>query len=226
MLSIGRFKNLHAGQRCVIVCNGPSLNQMDLGFLRHEVVFGLNKIHLGLDQFGFYPRYLVAANRLVVEQARAELARMTCIKFIGSRAAHVLPPDAFTYTLANMGPPTVFSEDIAKGVREGGTVTHIALQIAYYMGFAKVVIIGMDHRYEFTGKPHQTKHLAGPDLNHFSEEYFSGQNWQNPDLDRSESSYSAARAVYKSDGREIVDATLDGACQVFRKADYRTIFRP
>ena len=224
MLHVSRFKNLHAGQRCVIVCNGPSLNAMDLRFLRREVVFGMNKIHLGLDTFGFYPRYLVAVNTLVVEQSRAELAAMSCIKFVSTRAASHLPKDAFTYQLPIIGPPTMFSTDIAQGVREGGTVTHVALQIAHFMGFSTVVIIGMDHRYSFDGKPHQVKHLSGPDVNHFSPLYFAGKDWMNPDLLRSEKSYSAARRIFEAAGKRVVDATVDGACQVFAKADYKQVF--
>ncbi len=224
MPTIARFKNLHAGQRCVIVCNGPSLNAMDLGFLRQEIVLGMNKIHLGLDRFGFYPRYLAVANALVAEQSRAALQAMSCIKFVGARAAAQLAQDAFTHHLPILGPPTVFSTDIARGVREGGTVTHMALQIAHYMGFAEVVIIGMDHRYAFDGKPHQVRHHDGPDLNHFSPDYFAGKDWMNPDLARSERSYAEARRVFEAGGRQIIDATVDGACTVFERADYRQIF--
>lgn len=225
MPNLARFRDLHSGQRCVIVCNGPSLNAMDLRVLQTEVVFGMNKIHLGLKRFGFYPRYLVAANALVVEQSRAELAAMSCIKFIGARAAAHLPQDAFTYHLPILGPPHLFSPDIEVGVREGGTVTNVALQVAYYMGFAEVIVIGMDHRYEFTGKPHEKRHMEGPDMNHFSPDYFSGQDWQNPDLARSEESYAAARQAFEAAGRQIIDATVDGACTVFRKGDLGQLLR-
>ncbi len=223
MPHLSRFRDLHRGQRCVLVCNGPSLNRMDLGFLRDEVVFGLNKIHLGLDRFGFYPRYLVAANAKVVQQARAELAAMTAIKFIGARAAMHLPQDAFTYHVPVLSAPVVFSRDIVTGVREGGTVTHAALQIIHYMGFDTVVIIGMDHRYTFTGAPHRAHFLEGPDPNHFSPGYFANQTWDNPDLASSEASYAEARRVFETDGRRIIDATLDGACLSFVKSDYRRI---
>ena len=92
------------------------------------------------------------------------------------------------------------------------------------MGFATVVIIGMDHRYSFVGKPHQVQHLAGPDLNHFSPDYFAGKDWMNPDLARSETSYAAARRVLEAEGRQVVDATVEGACTVFAKADYKHVF--
>jgi hypothetical protein len=220
-----RFRDLHAGERVVLVCNGPSLNSMELDFLRHEVVIGLNKIHLGLDRFGFYPRYLVAVNPRVVEQARVELAAMTAIKFIGARAAMHLPEDAFTHHVHTLDPPVSFSRDLTQGFREGGTVTHAALQVAYWMGFSEVVIIGMDHRFTYEGNPHESRFLAGPDPNHFSPNYFSGQVWDNPDLARSEASYAEARRIYESSGRRIIDATVDGACTVFEKADYRQLFR-
>ena len=208
----------------MIVCNGPSLNRMDLRFLRGEIVFGLNKIYLGLDRFGFHPRFLVVVNEKVASQARDALRALQTIKFVGARAARHLPEDAFTHHIAILDPPVVFSTDIEIGVREGGTVTHVALQIAYYMGFHEVVIVGMDHRFTFDGAPHETRRMTGPDPNHFSPDYFRGQDWDNPDLTRSEASYAEARRVFEADGRIILDATVDGACTVFEKVDYRAVF--
>ena len=221
---LARFHGIHRGEACVLVGNGPSLNRMDLGFLRDHTVIGLNKIHLGLDRFGFQPRYLVAVNARVVEQAGAAIAALPAIKFIGARAARHLPEAADIFHVPVLKPPVTFSTDICTGIREGGTVTHAALQIAYYMGFAEVVIIGMDHRFSYEGAPHEAREMTGPDPNHFSPEYFRGQVWDNPDLLRSEASYAAARQAFEASGRRIVDATLEGACTVFEKADYRAVF--
>jgi len=225
MSRLNRFRDLHAGERCVLVCNGPSLNRMDLAPLRGAVVIGLNKIFLGLPRFGFYPRYLVAVNPLVVEQSAAALAAMSAIRFIGARAGKFLPEDAFTHHVNLLWDPVVFSTDLTQGLREGGTVTHAALQVAFWMGFSEVVIIGMDHRYDFVGAPHETHLLEGPDRNHFSPDYFSGQRWDNPNLARSEASYAEARRVYEGAGRRIIDATVDGACTIFPKAEYHSLFQ-
>jgi hypothetical protein len=221
---LAQFRDIHAGARCVLVCNGPSLNRMELGFLRGRIVIGLNKIHLGVDRFGFEPDYLVAVNPRVVEQSHAEIAALRATRFIGSRAARFLPEDERTFHVQALRPPVQFSDDICTGVREGGTVTHAALQIAFYMGFSEVVIIGMDHRFSFQGAPHEARLMEGPDPNHFSPEYFRGQVWDNPDLARSEQSYAAARRVFEAAGRRILDATLDGACEVFEKVSYRAFF--
>jgi hypothetical protein len=221
---LARFRDAHAGQRMVIVCNGPSLNRMDLTPLAHEVVIGLNKIHLGLDRFGFQPRYLVAVNDRVIAQEARALAALPCVKFITDRAAHILPADARTYHLNSTRIATPFCHDITVAVREGHTVTFAALQIARYMGAAEVVIVGLDHRYTQTGAPNAPLHMAGPDPNHFDPRYFGGQDWDAPNLAKSEESFAIARAAYESEGRRIIDATLDGGCAVFDKVPFADLF--
>jgi len=219
------LKDRHAGERAVLVCNGPSLSKMDMGFLKSETVIGLNKIYLGLRRFRFYPKYYVAINKKVLQQSEDEIKKLTCIKFLSNHCDDLYDDDALTHIIDTHHPRSYFCSDITEGVHEGWTVTFAALQIAYYLGFGEVVIIGMDHRYEYTGQPNESQLLAGPDLNHFCETYFGhGQTWDNPDLTRSEKSYREADEAYRRDGRRIIDATLDGACEVFTKADYRSVF--
>jgi len=218
--------NRHSGERCVLVANGPSLNRMDLSFLRGETVIGLNKIFLGFRKFHFYPRYYVSVNRKVLEQSAEAIARLNCVKFISDRADGLLAEDALTYRINTTRAPYRFCHDISQGVHEGWTVTYAALQIAYYLGFSEVVVIGMDHRFAYNGAPNQAQRLDGPDPNHFSPDYFGhGQQWNNPDLAHSEESYDIARTEFERDGRRIIDATVDGACTVFEKADYRDLFQ-
>ena len=221
---LSRFYNLHKGEACVLVCNGPSLNRMELGFLRGRTVIGLNKIHLGLDRFGFQPDYLVAVNPRVVEQAARAIAALPAVKFIGERAAPHLPEAEDVFHVPILYPPVMFSLDICVGLNEGCTVTYAALQVAFYMGFSEVVIIGMDHRFVYEGDPHEPRLMEGPDPNHFSPDYFRGEIWDNPDLDSSEAFYAVARQIYESQGRRILDGTLDGACAIFEKVDYRDHF--
>lgn len=195
---------------------------MRLDWLRNEVVIGMNKIHLGLGRFGFYPRYYVAINRLVLAQSREAIAALRCLKLLGSHAMAVgLKEDALTCFLDTERPPARFSRDLAEGVHEGWTVTHVALQVAFHLGFSEVVLIGLDHSYQFKGAPNATSLLEGDDPNHFCTDYFGGQRWDNPDLARSEESYREARAAFESKGARVLDATLDGACPVFERVDYR-----
>ncbi|MBM9613657.1 DUF115 domain-containing protein [Desulfobulbus rhabdoformis] len=225
MNRLERFKNRHIGERVVVVANGPSLNTMDLCFLRQETAIGMNKIFLGLNKFRFYPKYYVAINRKVIEQSINNIKSLNCNKFISMRGSELLPEDALTYHLETQNPPARFSKDITRGIHEGWTVTYAAIQVAYFLGFSEVVIIGMDHRYQFTGQPNEARRQDGPDPNHFCPEYFGGgQHWDNPDLKNSEESYRIARTEFENDGRRILDATLDGACEIFEKIHYKDYF--
>lgn len=197
---------------------------MDLGFLNSETVFGLNKIYLGLEKFGFQPDYLVAVNRKVIEQSCADYASIDCTKFISTRGADLLPEDSQTFHIQTMELEGLFYKDITEGVREGHTVTHAALQLAFYMGFAEVVIIGMDHHFPASGEPNAPLHMTGDDPNHFSPDYFKDSAWDAPNLAGSERSYRAARAVFEAAGRRIIDATVEGHCDIFEKGDYQNIF--
>jgi hypothetical protein len=223
---LGWLRNRHQGERCVLVANGPSLNQMNLDFLRRETVIGLNKITLGLQRFGFYPRYYVAVNPKVLQQAGPEIRALNCVKFLGEHAQSAgLVEDALTYVVRPAQRELGFSTDLAQGMLEGWTVTFAALQVAYHLGFDEVALIGLDHRYRFEGLPNETRVMHGPDPNHFSDQYFAaGQAWDNPDLARSEQSYRRALEAFERAGRRVLDATLGGACTVFPKVDYKTIF--
>jgi len=219
---IRNLKNRHAGERCVLICNGPSLNKTDFSLLDKETCIGLNKIFLGFKKFNFYPKYLVAVNEKVLRQSEPQIKKLTCVKFLSNRCTELFEPNALTHILNTKNPYDRFCKDIEQGIEEGWTVTYAALQVAYYLGFKKVVIVGMDHRFEYQGEPNEGRILHGDDPNHFSKDYFGGgQEWDNPDLVNSEESYRIAKRIYEDDGREIIDATVDGACSVFRKMDLK-----
>ena len=220
-----RFKDCHLGQRLVLMCNGPSLGMVDFSLLRGEIVMGLNKIYLGLERFRVNLRYYVAINDLVIEQSASEIQSLNCIKFIkAGSTARGIKESALTYLILSRSEER-FHEDLCHGFCQGYTVTFAALQIAYFMGFSSVVIVGMDHRYYFDGLPNERCELAGEDPNHFDPRYFSGKTWNNPDLVNSERFYTMAREAFESRGRYIVDCTVNGACNVFQKGCIEEVFR-
>lgn len=220
------FKDKHKGERCVIIGNGPSLNQMDLSFLKHETCFGTNKIYLGFEQWDFCPNYYVAVNRLVIEQNAAKIRQIPCPKFISNRGISALEPQddlIFIQTDPDNGKP--FCPDPTEGLQEGNTVTYVAMQLAYYMGFETVILIGVDHYYSTSGTPHSEVISETQDPNHFHPDYFGqGVKWHLPDLAGSERFYKIAYGYFWMNGRQILDATLGGKCPVFPKVDYQELF--
>ena len=119
-----------------------------------------------------------------------------------------------------------FQYDLTRPLVIGGTVTFVALQLAFYMGFNQVILVGLDHNFDEKGAPSGIEiRTSEMDQNHFHPNYFpKGSKWQRPDLLRSEVDYSIARNAFETDGREILDATIDGKCTVFKKKEYMSIF--
>jgi len=219
------LKDKHKGERCFIIGNGPSIKNTDLSLLKDERTFGLNRIYLLFDQIGFPTTYFVSVNKLVIEQCAHDIESLPCPKFVSWNSR-----DSINFTKDMMflhsRPEVTFYADITKGVWEGATVTYVAMQVAYHLGFDKVILIGVDHSFATQGKPHTTVVSQGDDPNHFHSQYFGkGFRWQLPDLETSELAYRIAKYQFEVAGREIVDATIDGKLQVFPKVDYLTLFK-
>ncbi|WP_084590934.1 FkbM family methyltransferase [Desulfonatronovibrio magnus] len=223
---LAKYENIHRGERCVIIGNGPSLNKMDLSFLKNEYTFGMNRIYLGFDKFDFHPTYHICVNPAMLQQSGREmLEKVKCPKFFHFEAIPTLKPDDDVIYLNCRKTMSIFHTDPRHGTNFGSTVTHGALQLAYFMGFQEVILIGVDHYFATKGQPHKLIESQGDDPNHFDPTYFGkGYKWQLPDLENSEVAYRAAKYHYESVGRRIIDATLDGHCQVFGKVDYRVHF--
>lgn len=214
----------HEGERCFIIGNGPSLASTDLARLRGEYTFGLNRGYLLFDRIGGPTTYLVAVNRLVVEQFGAEIVAAGPTTFVAWRSRkHV--PAAGNVVFVRRAPSFTFSPDVAEsGAWEGATVTFVAMQLAFHMGFSEVVLIGVDHSFTTPGRPNQLVTSRGDDPNHFDPNYFGkGVRWELPDLELSERAYRLARDRFAAAGRTVIDATVGGKLTVFPKADYDSI---
>jgi hypothetical protein len=223
---LSAFRNAHTGERCFIIGNGPSLKDTDLSRLRNEFSFGLNRIYLLFPKLGFETSYLVSVNTLVIEQCAADLRSLTLPKFITWRGRRWLKgDDEVVYLDTDYTGPETFARDVTGRVFEGSTVTFVALQLAYYMGFNDVVLVGVDHSFTTKGQANVTVVSEGDDPNHFSPEYFGkGFRWQLPDLAASERAYGLARAAFEADNRKVRDATIGGQLDVFPKVDYDDLF--
>jgi hypothetical protein len=220
-----RLRDSARGRTCVIIGNGPSLNSMDLSVLKGIDTFGLNRGYLLFPRIGGATKYLVSVNEFVIEQSALEMLAAPGTKFFSWRhRRHVASSRRDVVFLRSVHLPS-FSTDLAsKGLWEGATVTFVALQLAYHLGYRDVVLIGVDHSFTTAGPAHQLVTSTGSDPNHFDPSYFGvGYRWQLPDLETSEVAYRMARSAFETADGSIVDATVGGKLTVFRKADFREV---
>lgn len=230
------FRDLHRGQRCFILGTGPSLKEIDPAPLRGEVTFGMNAGFLVNDWLGFEPTYYAVDEFLVYhdrfQDIKEHVVDSTCffpVQFechgFNRQNHHYVRT---LYELDGRGDWPAFSNDASRLVWCGGTATYFCLQLAWFMGFQEVVLLGMDHSYarppdliergdEWTSQ--------SPDVNHCHPDYFGpGYRWRDPRTDRMEKAYQAARRSFERGGRRIVNASVGGKLEVFDRVDYRSLF--
>lgn len=225
MRELAKLRDSHKGQRCFIIGNGPSLKKTDLSKLHNEFTIGMNRFYLAFPELGFQTSYYLCVNDLVIEQCAADIQKLQMPRFIAWRSHKYLQSEKKLYFLYTTYTGAKFAHNIAGRLWEGATVTYSALQLAYYLGFETVILIGVDHNFVTQGKPNTTVVSQGDDPNHFSPTYFGkGFRWQLPDLQTSEVSYAIAREEYKKAGRLVLDATVDGKLTIFPKVDYNSLF--
>lgn len=217
--SLKQYQDLHAGKRCIIMGNGPSLNDTDLTLLNDEIVIGLNKVHLLFDRIPWRPAYVVSFIEEVIKQAQGGFETLEMPLFLSQWGRPYM---------ANRKGPThyfgpnkrfAFSLNPVEEVTAGFTVTYVAMQLAFYMGFKKVILIGVDHNFNYDGPSSTWQTLEQTHTGrHFIDNYFQpGEKWESPNLPMAEAHYALARAVFQHFGREIVDATAGGKLTVYRK---------
>lgn len=229
------YHNCHSGDACVIIANGPSLNEVDFGRLRQFPTIGMNRINLLYDRFDFRPTYYCIEDHLVAEDNAKEISALDgSIMFIPKDLKYCIKSSNAVYVnmlrrYSNAKRQSQFSTDLSRQVYWGGTVTFYALQIAYYMGFQTVYIVGLDHSYarpnHVTGSQTYTSH--GDDVNHFDPNYFGkGKRWHDPHVDRMEVSYRLANKMFVDAGRQIINATPKSKLNVFPKIDFSSVSLP
>tara|TARA_R110000868_G_scaffold383578_12_gene650751 strand:- start:3387 stop:4220 length:834 start_codon:yes stop_codon:yes gene_type:complete len=219
------FHNIHKGKRGFIVANGPSLKNTDLSLLKNEITIGMNRIYLAANENNFMPDYLVVHDiPIQLLQFRKDLDELEITKFFNwnVRDKFTDRPN-LTFIRSDYSPH--FSKDLTKSSWGGHSVTNICIQLAYYMGFEKVYLVGKDHSYEETGTPGKLVSATGEEKNHFTKGYYKkGMGWRIPDYKGEELAYRLARKAFQEEGRELLDATIDGNLDIFPKVSYKSLF--
>ena len=221
-----QFKDIHKGKRCFIIANGPSLKHVDFSLLKDEYTIGMNRIYLMEEQNGFMPTYLACIDiyaQLLQFFDDYDGLKLPC--FYNWNIRDKFSKKANQYFIKDSLSPN-FSMDIPhKGYGTGKSVTYAAIQLAYYMGFSEVYLIGKDHSYQTVLKAGKSITSDGQEENHFIKKYYNpGMLWFAPDYKSEEYAYKLARKAFEKDGRIIKDATTGGHLHVFEKIEFPSLF--
>ena len=235
-----QFYNKYKGERCVIIGNGPSLNKIDLGKIQSEYTFGVNSLYYKTKESGFMPTFFVVEDSSVMKENISAIKRYrpqykffpTIYKDLHGEGANVfffkMNRGFYEKSSPNFCVPR-FSTDFSKIAYCGQSVTHINLQLAFFMGFSEVYLVGMDFSYiipESHSRKGDVLLSDTDDPNHFHKDYFGkGKSWKDPKLDRVLMNYKQAKLAYEGCGRKIYNATRGGKLEIFPRVNFDSIFQ-
>lgn len=137
-VALAAFKDRHRGQPAVILANGATLKDHDLSRLSCRTI-GINRSYDLHD--ADYHVCLERAHALRDPEAYVKMARAGKLFVAGEwEIGHVMPILSERITR--------FSRDIPSGVvtqvREIGSVSYAALQLAAWLGFSPILFLGLD----------------------------------------------------------------------------------
>jgi hypothetical protein len=201
--------------------------------LKGESTFGVNGIYLNQEKMGFLPTYYVIEDYLIAEDRASEINELKgMVKFVPTFLDYILNKDSTTVNFnayVNYSDKVfepLFSDDCLRRIGVGGSVAFICLQLAYYMGFDEVYLIGFDHNYAKLNKKDSAIIVSDEnDGNHFTPNYYTkGERWHDPNIERMGKGFLVAKKYYFKNNRTVWNATYKGNLEVFERKDFEKIF--
>jgi len=232
--SILELKDTAVGETCFILGNGPSLADVDNQILERYPTFGTNGIFLK-----HIPDYYVTISVDFYKNHIDAIKELEgTVKFIGdnlhdlhtgSSDEHILNCNWNVYgnvqgprkPIFNFPVPLRFSDRADRVVYLGGTVIFICLQLAYLMGYSRVVLLGIDHNFGFPRSEAvyggRRVEIGDKDRIHFDEAYSKPGYTPHCDMIAIERSFELALAAFQDDGRQVLNATKNSGLDIIPK---------
>lgn len=228
---IKKFKDMYKGKRCFIVGLGPSLTIDDVEKLKGEITFSLNDVFQLFDKTDWRPTYYLCQELLsrmspmLYDRLRENLTKNPMPQIFLPHCKYIrklrkefplteitslpIEVDWCQYTKDNSGLP--FSRKCEKIINNAHTTVYSIIQLAVYMGFSEIYLLGTDCNYQVGAR-----HCYDSKL----EFNFNNAKKCKMDSDGVLKGFIKAReAVDKIDGVTIYNATRGGMLEEFPRVD-------
>lgn len=217
--NIKKYKDIHKEERCFIIATGPSLTIEDLEKLNNEYTFAMNSIAKICDKTAWRPTYFAIQDEYVYRNLESDIRKCGFKNiFVGSNLVKffdipkefmIFPVNILNHKFPNAKYFTKFSDDCSVTVYDGYTITYSIIQMAVYMGFSEIYLLGADCSYR--GKRH-----------HFIEHGVVDKTIDTA-RDRMIFSYKVAKEYADTHDVKIYNATRGGELEVFTRVNLDSI---
>ncbi len=224
-------KNMYEGRRCFIIGNGPSLRAEDLDMLKDEITFASNRIYYIFDQTEWRPTYYMCIDKGIVSSNYKEIKELDLDNKLLINYAHKYigddPSVKYMIMSSVMLPKRKrlkkISSDISKYFSPVHTVTCSAMELAMYMGFKEIYLLGVDNSYNI--KKSGTEYVVD------SDSYFKGMKHETVTIGNANTIesrdylYELFNREAKKRGIKIYNATRGGMLEVYKRVSFDEIIK-
>lgn len=236
---IREYKNKYKGETCFIIGNGPSLRAEDLDKLVGKHCFAANGIYKMYPFTAWRPEFYFAQD--------AEVTQKILMEDIGKVVESVIftsinsPLLGFEKKYENIrytrlyyeednGMPK-FSSECDKVLNISRTVTYSMLQMAAYMGFETIYLLGIDCAYRDERLEDGTI-ICNENLMNYNEEIEKLNSKWKEKMDVVPGAYvyqmikgfKVAKKYAENNNIQIYNATRGGKLEVFERVDFDSLF--
>ena len=230
---LASLKDSHNGQRCIVVGNGPSLKVEDLERICQLKIptFATNRVFKIFEHTAWRPTYYVSEDILLMRDVQEIIKEMPVrgrfipINLKWYEGVDVPNADYFYIEYqAPMKDTFGLSTDIPHSIRCRGTVTTTCLQLAIYMGFTEIYLIGVDHNFAKMFDKNGNVVVDHTIKNHFVDDYDKGIMDQGFHVDDATEAYMDVERLSRSMGTfRVFNATRGGKLEVFERIELDSI---
>lgn len=209
----------HDGERCFLVATGPSLVVEDLELLKNEYCISVNTIFRIFNKTKWRPNLYGTQDREVfnkikgdIENVKNEFGDIVIGDCVGNYDIPALyyHLDMQYHLLGNN--ETKFTQQADRVIYDGFSVTYSMIQIAVYLGFKEIYLLGCDTNYR------------GPSS------HFDGNTDELPKgidkfYDSAVAAYTVAKKFADQNGISIINCTRGGMLEVFPRKTLEEVLK-
>lgn len=232
------LKDAYKGKRCFLIGNGPSLDAGDLDLLKHEISFGCNMVYKIFEQTEWRPTYYCAIDSLYAKNISESMADEL-------KDVEALFTVRTSYTKLKKVPErmmfinNVFSENnykvrgnILAYCKTKATVMTLMAELAFYMGFEEIYLLGVDNSDTHGANAHfyqsnTEKLIANQDINRIRKRMLKKNVTQDDiaehTMNRCNSVYEELKKFADVHGIKIYNATRGGNLEIFPRRNLEDI---
>jgi hypothetical protein len=230
---IHSLKDTATGKRCFVIGNGPSLSIADLERLSNEVTFCSNTIYGAYSKTDWRPNYyaMIDVSRLksttnqefsyIIDNTEHCFLPWHCYRTLSKEIR--TNPSLFMLTPYYLG-EYLFSNELENKFYVTNTVTLLLLQLAAYVGFKEIYLLGVDCSYAVPADGNVVNQINYPEfIAEKSIEFWIDTNTWHQSVN-SQRHYQIADDYSQAHGFRIYNATRGGNLEAFERVDFDSLF--